>query len=523
MELKVQHPSPAHGLGNGKLLSLSRVINPGVQQSNNMAYNSADVSLRDKTRLLQLAERIQIKKTPSSYYTSMSGKQSSQSTPREKTRDLEQINSEMNRRSCLTNGTSHLEKEPTASVTNGNSAMFPTPSRPPSSLKKTFTRSKLYSSFSPSKKSSRLLKSDPAKTNIEHLVNFRNERKSESSPSPTLSNGTNNNEFPMNPASFHDKAKLASAFSPQQQPATVTTNERNSKLKSSRTKYGLGRSARVPSVGDAEQDSYTLMSTKERSGSAHHLLSEDFQDEADDEESSGAAEARMLTLPKISSANIIALNKKTGLSSADTNDGSYFIPQPRTRHKFPKNETEAITESTESGKNHKNKNTHSNDGVSDPTGFFSSLLAPNSGYDRALNGHSPSLGSLIPNNYENCGSSDRNKVLCSSEECPCEGVGKVLTGCTNPFLSSTRVESSCGGSLLDGPGSQKNDGGLCVTEDHSDREKEINDGDRTNEPLGSNGPATTEEDEVDRKKSSSLPKAFLSMENGTKNPNLPPG
>lgn len=139
--------------------------------SNNEQSSSpsvADTTIRDKTRLLQLAEKVHTRKSGSPNYT-----KSFRSTIT----------------SAVTKGGGGNYKDGTVAssktsptVRRTNSTMFSssmsTPASAPASRSKleNYKNPKLYASFSSkscSKLTKALIKSDPAKTNIEHLVNYK--------------------------------------------------------------------------------------------------------------------------------------------------------------------------------------------------------------------------------------------------------------------------------------------------------------------------------------------------------------
>jgi len=177
--------------------------------------NRPDYSIRNKTKLLQLADRIQ--------ETNKKGSQTGNTPIR-------------NADILLTSPTPHLSQskrlfEDSIGLTLDSSAPLL------HKVGNSFRRSKLYASFSPRKRSlQKLVKTDPAKTNIEHLVNHR-------SPSYLPSQGQKDDDPGRGPVSlsrviktpqafvvpngcFHDSLKLSAAFSggnnpiPQHKPNT---------------------------------------------------------------------------------------------------------------------------------------------------------------------------------------------------------------------------------------------------------------------------------------------------------------
>lgn len=129
---------------------------------------AADTSIRDKTRLLQLAEKVHTRKSAASPHYAKSFRAItsvvSKSAGSNQSANNEQVlNTPTVRRTNSTMlSSSSLSAPPNASMTRSKMENYKNP--------------KLYASFS-SKSSSKLtkalIKSDPAKTNIEHLVNYK--------------------------------------------------------------------------------------------------------------------------------------------------------------------------------------------------------------------------------------------------------------------------------------------------------------------------------------------------------------
>jgi hypothetical protein len=565
MELRIQHHHPHPGMTNGRFLSPSRIINPtgNIPMTNN--HSTPDITIRDKTKLLLLADRIQTKKISSSNTSTPTSKKlnSSQAKatpvgkmgapPIRSPNNSSQTNNEINRKNNLANPNNpNLKRLVSApsSTPPSSKAQFSTPQ--PSSLKKSFTRSKLYASFSPSKKSSQLLKSDPTKTNIEHLVKFRND----SGTPPVSSSGNNNSLLKTLHASFHDKTKLANAFSPRLQAQSEASHkEKCSKSKSAaslqRYAGGTGNQDEDDNGGFTDHDrSYRLESERRcgpRTNEEGGTNDENFWNDAcgEGEGTQGTAEGKLLTLPKISSAHIIPLNKKLSAGSApsppspveplkgntETNDGS-LLPM---RSKFVKSETETTPTPTQAcGKtyysNSKTSQAFSHNklgAVGEQTGFHPPT--PGSGSHQKIKPNVPKrVESLIPNpNCENV-NGDNNKV---PYECTST---RALARSRNPFISSPEADGPCGPFYQASPSheaegvSHSSNSNECdnppETHKIANNGKRIDDSECRNENgnCDESGDGDEDgEDEFDRKKSRSLPKSFMSMRNGLRNVLLP--
>lgn len=168
-------------------------------QSSPIAGNKGDTTIRDKTKLLQLAEKVHTKKSATPNYA----------------KSFRAITSAVVASRSIGSNNKGESPSPTPTVRRTNSTMLsssnsaPPPTRSPSKLEN-YKNPKLYASFSSksnSKLTKALIRSDPAKTNIEHLVNYK-------SASPPKANGEVNGN--SNGVSHYNSANNVGKKSPSQ-------------------------------------------------------------------------------------------------------------------------------------------------------------------------------------------------------------------------------------------------------------------------------------------------------------------